>query len=109
MPTLITFAMQAGAHAAAAQRTAPRVFTAPFQARLAILNAATRELRQMGFHIVWSRLAGPMPQARIRRSASVSVAPLLDRMGPRSFLNEEGATVVSGEFEGILLSWAEPN
>ena len=99
MPTVIPFTNQA----------APRVFTASFQERLAVLNAADRELRRLGFHIVWSRLAGPVPQAHIRRDASVSVAPLLNRMGPRSFRTEGGCTVVSGEFEGIVLSWAEPN
>ncbi len=87
----------------------PQVFTPSFQERLSVLNAADRELRRLGFHIVWSRLAGPVPQAHIRRDASVSVAPLLNRMGPRSFRTDGGCTVVSGEFEGIVLSWAEPN
>ncbi len=111
MPSVIPLTNRAAAPLAvtAPQQSAPRVFTASFQERLAVLNAADRELRRLGFHIVWSRLAGPVPQAHIRRDASVSVAPLLNRMGPRSFRTEGGCTVVSGEFEGIVLSWAEPN
>ncbi len=109
MPTVIPFTHQAAAPAALPKPSAPRVLTASFQERLAVLNAADRELRRLGFHIVWSRLAGPVPQAHIRRDAAVSVAPLFNRMGPRSFRTEGGCTVVSGEFEGIVLSWAEPN
>lgn len=108
MPSVISLTNRAAAPVLMAQQYAPRVFTTSFQERLALLNAADRELRRLGFHIVWSRLAGPMPHAHIRRDAVVSVAPLLNRMGPRSFRKEDGCLVVSGEFEGILLSWAEP-
>lgn len=87
---------------------APRVFTQSFQERLAALNAADRELRQMGFHSVWRRLAGQKPEVHLHRDMTVSMAPLLDKMGPRSFRNDDGCTVVSGEFKGVIVSWAEP-
>lgn len=87
----------------------PRVMTPSFQERLCVLNHATRELRQLGLQVVWSKLAGPIPQAHIRRDAAVSIGPLLDRMGPRSFQPSQGCTVVSGAFEGITVSWIEPS
>ena len=113
MPSVIPFTKPTSGHVAVAvgvsKQPAPLVLTASFRERMAILNAAARELRRLGFHIVWSGVSGPVPQAHIRRDVSVSVAPLLDRMGPRSFRTEDGCTVVSGKFEGIILSWAEPN
>lgn len=87
----------------------PRVFSASFLERLARLTHAERELRSLGLHVIWSRLAGPKPQAHIRRDATVSIAPLLDRMGPRSFRDEDGCKVVFGEFEGVTVSWVEPS
>jgi hypothetical protein len=88
---------------------APAVLTPSMQERLASINAATRALRELGLHVIWSKLAGPIPQAHIRRDGAVSMAPLMDRMGPRSFRHEGGCTVVSGEFMGVLVSWLEPN
>lgn len=85
----------------------PRVFNEPFRERLALLNNAERELRRMGLHVVWSRLAGPKPQAHILRDGKVSIAPLMDRMGPRSFHKDGDGTVVSGDFQGVLVSWVE--
>lgn len=92
----------------AAPLQTPRVFTGDFQERLARLNHAERELRAMGLHVNWTRLAGPLPQAHIHRDTSVSISPLLDRMGPRSFRPEGDATVISGEFKGVIVSWLEP-
>lgn len=86
-----------------------RVFTASFLERLALLNHAERELRRLGLHVVWSRLAGPKPQAHIQRDDTKSLAPLLNRMGPRSFRDEAGCKLVSGEFEGVIVSWVEPS
>lgn len=88
---------------------APRVLNDLVVERLALLNHAERELRRMGLHVVWSRLAGPTPQAHVRRDADVSIAPLLDRMGPRSFHDDDGCKLVFGEFEGITVSWVEPS
>lgn len=85
----------------------PRVFTDSFRQRLATLNNAERELRSMGLHVVWSRLAGPKPQAHIHRDDKTSVAQLMDRMGPRSFSKQDGCTVISGEFEGVIVSWVQ--
>jgi len=86
----------------------PAVLTPSCIDRLATLNTATRELRSLGLHIVWSKLAGPLPQEHIRRDDGVSLAPLLDRMGPRSFRPDGHCTVISGEFMGVLVSWVEP-
>ena len=86
-----------------------RVFTASFLERLAVLNHAERELRCLGLHVVWSRLAGPKPQAHIQRDDTKSIAPLLNRMGPRSFRNEASCKLVSGEFEGVIVCWVEPS
>lgn len=54
------------------------------------MNNVERDLRRLGLHVVWSSLKGSKPQAHIRRDAAVSIAPLLDRMGPRSFREENG-------------------
>lgn len=86
-----------------------RVFTTSFLERLALLNHAERELRRLGLHVVWSRLAGPKPQAHIQRDETKSIASLLNRMGPRSFRDEAGCKLVSGEFEGVIVSWVEPS
>lgn len=88
---------------------APRVFTGDFQERLALLTKAERELRGMGLHVVWTQLAGPRPQAHIRRDAEISLGPLMDRMGPRGFSTCDGGLVVSGQFMGVIVSWIEPN
>lgn len=87
----------------------PRVFTGDFQERLALLNKAERELRGMGLHVVWTALAGPRPQAHIRRDVGQSLGPLMDRMGPRDFSPCDGGVVISGEFLGVLVSWLEPH
>ncbi len=94
--------------AALAPQHAPAVLTPAFSDRLATLNAATRELRDLGLHVVWSKLTGPLPQAHIRRDEGVSLAPLLDRRGPRRFRPDGPCTVVSGEVLGVLVSWIEP-
>jgi len=89
---------------------APRVFTDSFQERLATLNTADRALREMGFHSVWTRLAGPKPEVHLHRDIAVSMGPLLDKMGPRAFRSvDEGCTMISGEFMGVIVSWCEPN
>lgn len=87
----------------------PRVFTDSFQERLAALNVVDRELRKMGLPVVWTRLAGPKPQAHFKRDPAVSIADLLDQMGPRSFRHDNGCTVVSAEFKGVIVSWVEPS
>jgi hypothetical protein len=86
----------------------PRVFSASFQERLAQLNRAERALRAMGLRVVWSSLTGTMPHAHIQRDANVSLAGLLERLGPRTFREEDTGKLVSGEFEGVTVSWREP-
>lgn len=95
--------------APAAPLHVPRVFTGDFQERLSLLTKAERDLRGMGLQVVWTQLAGPRPQAHIRRDAEISLGPLMDRMGPRDFHPSEGGVVISGEFQGVLVSWLEPN
>lgn len=85
----------------------PRVFTPSFQGRLAQINHAERELRRLGLHVLRSRTDGEMPHVHIQRDTQVSIAPLLDRMGPRSFREGYGCTTVSGAFEGVIVSWVE--
>ena len=70
MPTVLPFTNQAAAPVSVAvpQQPAHRVFTTSFQERLAVLNAADRELRRLGFHIVWSRLAASLVSASRRMS-----------------------------------------
>lgn len=87
----------------------PRVFNAVFLENLCVLNRAERELRRLGFHVVWSCAQGDAPRAHIRRDAEVSMAPLLDRMGPRSFHSDEHGVLVRGDFNGVMLSWFEPD
>lgn len=88
-------------------RHEPRVFTASFQGNLAQINHAERELRRLGLHVLRSRIDGARPQVFIQRDTQLSIAPLLDRMGPRSFREGYGCTTVSGEFEGVIVSWVE--
>lgn len=109
MAALLQLVSPMPASVLAGRQIEPRVFSASFLERLAQLTHAERELRRLGLHVIWSRLAGPKPQAHIRRDATVSMAPLLDRMGPRSFRKEEGCTLVSGEFDGVIVSWVEPS
>ena len=45
----------------------PRVITPQFVATLGVINNATRALREMGLHVIWSRHQGEMPQVHIRR------------------------------------------
>lgn len=91
----------------AVHQHAPRVFTPSFQERLAQINHTERELRRLGLHVLRSRTDEDMPHVCIQRDAQVSMAPLLDRMGPRSFRKGYGCTTVSGEFEGVIVSWVE--
>ena len=87
----------------------PRVFSASFQERLAQLNRAERELRAMGLRVVWSSFSGQKPHTHFQRDANISIASLLERMGPRTFRDEDGCKLVSGEFEGVIVSWVEPS
>lgn len=86
----------------------PAVLTQSMEQRLAAINRATRTLRELGLKVVWAKLAGPLPQVHIQRDLDKSIAPLLDRMGPRSFHIVDGCRVISGELDGVIVSWAEP-
>jgi hypothetical protein len=99
----------AGAFTTPVAQAEPKVFTVDFRQRLALLTHAERELRALGYPVVWSRLAGPMPQLHIQRDAAVSIVPLLDRATPRTFRTrvEDDHTLASCEFTGVLVSWVQ--
>ena len=86
----------------------PKVFTADLCSRLAALTRAERELRSLGLHVLWCRFTGTTPQVHFQRDAKVSIAGLLDRMGPRSFRKGDDCTVISAELHGVIVSWCEP-
>lgn len=90
-------------------QTSPRVFTPSFLKRLALITNAMRELRNLGYPVVWSRLAGPVPQLHIRRDTEVSIAPLLDNARPRSYQTrvEADHTLAFCDFAGVLVSWVQ--
>lgn len=84
-----------------------RVFTATVLERLAQLNHAERELRSMGLRVVQVSWGESRPVVRIERDATKSIAPLLDRMGARSFRPDGDATEVWGVLDGITVCWRE--
>lgn len=87
---------------------APRVLDESFQIRIAALTKVERKLREMGHRVVWTKLAGPKPQAHILRDSAISIAPLFDKMGPRSFAKRDGCVIVAGDLDGVIVSWTEP-
>lgn len=87
---------------------ASRVLTEGICNRPSPLNCARRELRAMGLRIVSVTWVDPCPLVQIERDRNVSLTPLLNRMGPRSFRHAGEYTRVTGEFVGVMLCWYEP-
>lgn len=85
----------------------PRVFNPEVCERLATLTAAERELRAMGIDIDYSMLTIGRPEIGIRRRPGKSLAPLLDKMGPRVYRQRNEGTEARGEFMGCTVSWME--
>lgn len=91
----------------------PRVLTGNATARLALLNAAMRRLREMGIRVASHSLAGEPfacgePSIRIQRDPDVSLAALLDAAGSRNFWQDApGHVTVSCLFAGVCVIWEE--
>lgn len=103
--------------AGAGKLAAPRVLSDEVLARLTALNAAVRSLRAMGIRVRSTRLDGEFPadigepSIRIERNPAVSLAPLLDAAGPRSYWRRyvRGAEEVTAfcVFQGCVVLWEE--
>lgn len=96
------------ASAAPAAPLAPRrVLAGGLLDRLAMLNRARRALRDMNLRIARVVWLDGRPCVEIEREPSVSLAPLLDRMGRRVFRCVDGRIRIAGEFEGVTVCWFE--
>lgn len=86
-----------------------KVFTPVFLVRLAAINAAEREIRGLGYQVVWSKIAGPAPQIHIKRGDQ-SMAPMLNRLTNKVITDcdEGGYKTVRGSFMDCQVSWLEP-
>lgn len=87
-----------------------RVFTAILIGRLAVMNAAVRALREMGYQVIAQALfpvRGDMPEVVIQRSPQKSIGPLLDCSGKRYWRNEAGHKFGVAEFQGVTVTWEE--
>ncbi len=88
----------------------PKVFTPGFLIRLSRLTNVERELRVMGYPVLWSRLAGLIPQAHIHLGEKAHITPLLNRAKPHSYRTyiDQDKKMAACEFEGVLVSWERP-
>lgn len=93
----------------AAAAAVPRVFSPTFVERLSMLTAAEREIRKMGYRIIWTRLAGGIPTLQLMRDPDVSMGKLMDAMTGKVFLPQDGGSciLVSGIFMGCYVGWHE--
>jgi len=95
----------------------PRVLCHDTLDRLITLNAAVRELREMGLHVLEQHLRGDFPAqgeptVLIKRAPNHSIAPLLDAAGPRRWIhgpvgNLGAITTAYAPFQGVLVIWEE--
>lgn len=95
----------------------PRVLGRDTLDRLITLNAAVRELREMGLQVLEQHLHGDFPAEGeptvvIKRDPNRSIAPLLDAAGPRRWIRgpvaDFGAvTTAYAPFRGVLVIWEE--
>lgn len=89
---------------------APSVLNESFQSRIHRINHAIRELRHLGVKVAWADIKNATPGIVIQRDSDISIKPLLDRMtGEKRFEKHLLGTVISGFFEGVLVSWLEPS
>lgn len=86
---------------------APTVLTPRALGQIAALNVAVRRLRAWGIPIVGQRADTTPPQVVIERGRHVSIRPLLDAAGPRSYLTGRGGVHVSCMLLGVLVRWTE--
>ncbi len=97
--------------------TEPRVLCHDTLDRLITLNAAVRELREMGLQVLEQHLRGDFPAqgeptVLIKRDPNRSIAPLLDAAGPRRWIRGPAAslgavTTAYAPFRGVLVVWEE--
>lgn len=97
--------------------TEPRVLCHDTLDRLITLNAAVRELREMGLQVLEQHLHGDFPAqgeptVLIKRDLHRSIAPLLDAAGPRRWIRgpvaDLGAvTTAYAPFRGVVVIWEE--
>lgn len=95
----------------------PRVFCRDTLDRLITLNAAVRELRDMGLQVLEQHLRGDFPAQGeptvvIKRDPNRSIAPLLDAAGPRRWIRGPvgrlgAVTTAYAPFRGVLVIWEE--
>ncbi|MEX3614610.1 MAG: hypothetical protein VB141_12855 [Burkholderia gladioli] len=82
-----------------------RVFTPSFMDSLERSNRVVRMLHELGLVISGVRCEVSGPVVRIAPVAGVTLDPLLDRLGPRRYRPVEGGTEISGEIDGVIVSW----
>ena len=95
----------------------PRVLCHDTLDRLITLNAAVRELRDMGLQVLEQHLRGDFPAQGeptvvIKRDPDRSITPLLDAAGPRRWIRGPVAdfntiTTAYAPFRGVLVIWEE--
>ena len=99
-----------------ADAPAPRVLCGEMSRRLALLNAAARELRRLGVRIVAQSLAGEFPadqepSIRIVRDPARPFGPFLDAAAPRQWIrllrDGQSLAVAYTTFHGVLVTWEE--
>lgn len=84
-----------------------KVFDVSTRCRLDVLNCAERKIRQMGYRVIWTRIAGQRPQIAIQRD-ELSTKLLLDQMTEKHIRDKDGYKTISGLFHGVDLTWIEP-
>lgn len=92
----------------------PSVLCQHTVARLAMLNAAVRRLRELGVRIVGAQVNGEWPAddeplVRIERDPLRSFGAFLDEAGPRVWAQLHGTKVAqaSALFHGVMVVWEE--
>lgn len=86
----------------------PKVLNDALTQRLAALNNAERTLRNdLGMTVVFTKLAGQVPQIAIQYEAG-QMTRVLNRMTSRSKIDDGDCFIVSGGFEGVTVLWAVP-
>lgn len=87
-----------------------RVLTQDFADRLALMNRASRKLRELGYHVTSHQFVagGGRPELHIAPGLSRSIEPLMKR-GARGIerRKEAGHSIVYAVFMGVLVRWVE--
>lgn len=83
-----------------------KVLTAELSHRLSQINAASRNLRKMGYRIVGEILCGT-PTILIERGADGSIARLLDTAGKPYWNEKSGVKYGAAVFMNVTVTWKE--